>query len=351
MSLRKLTLSNNEKLGLFANLATMISAGIPIVEAAESLAEDAKGNLKKILDEMIHDTMQGQPLNVTLAKFPLVFDKVSVNIIKASESAGTLDVALKDLKDNLKKDIEFMDKVKSALTYPMVILAVFAGVVVLMLTFVIPKISKVFLQLRVVLPLPTKILVYTSDFIMNNVLLALLIIAVFLGVVIYLSRTQKRALINFVLGLPLIKNLAKGIDLTRFSRSMYLLLNSGIPITTALEFASEIVNQKDLSQALTDSREQVIAGHPLSDGLKNHRKVFPSIMIKIIEAGEKSGSLEKSMTELSEHFDYEVSKILRALMALLEPVILVVVGVFIGALMIAIIAPIYGLISQVGAPR
>lgn len=351
MKQQKITLSNNEKLGLFSNLATMISAGIPIVEAAESLAEDAKGNLKKILDEMIRDTMQGQPINVSLAKFPLVFDKVSVNIIKASESAGTLDVALKDLKENLKKDMEFMDKVKSALTYPMVILAVFGGVVVLMLTFVIPKISKVFLQLKVVLPLPTQILVYASNFIMNNFLLAVLLLTIFLGLITYFARTQKRSLINFFLSLPLIKNLAKGIDLTRFSRSMYLLLSSGIPITTALEFASEIVNQKDLSQALTDSREQVIAGKPLSDGLKSHRHIFPSIMIKIIEAGEKSGSLEKSMTELSEHFDYEVSKILRALMALLEPVILVVVGVFIGALMIAIIAPIYGLISQVGAPR
>ena len=351
MKLKRISLSNNEKLGLYSNLATMVAAGITVVEATESLLEDSKGNLKIILEVIIADTTQGQPLSISMAKFPLVFDNVTVSIIKAAEDAGTIDVVLKDLKESIKKDMEFMDRVKSALTYPIVIMIVFAGVIVLMITFVIPKISKVFAQLRVELPLPTKILVFSSNLIMNNIALFLIVFVLTIMALVWFIKTQRNLFINFVLGLPFVSNLAKEIDLTRFSRSMYLLISSGISITTSLEFAAEIVSRREMVKALHNTKELVSAGHPMSVGLKKRRDVFPGIMIKIIEAGERSGSLERSMGELEEHFDYEVSRQLRLLTSLLEPIILVAVGVVIGGLMIAIIAPIYGLIGQVNVER
>ena len=351
MKLKRISLSNNEKLGLYSNLATMVAAGITVVEATESLLEDSKGNLKIILEVIIADTTQGQPLSISMAKFPLVFDNVTVSIIKAAEDAGTIDVVLKDLKESIKKDMEFMDRVKSALTYPIVIMIVFAGVIVLMITFVIPKISKVFAQLRVELPLPTKILVFSSNLIMNNIALFLIVFVLTIMALVWFIKTQRNLFINFVLGLPFVSNLAKEIDLTRFSRSMYLLISSGISITTSLEFAAEIVSRREMVKALHNTKELVSAGHPMSVGLKKKMedKVFHSLMILL--SGERSGSLERSMGELEEHFDYEVSRQLRLLTSLLEPIILVAVGVVIGGLMIAIIAPIYGLIGQVNVER
>lgn len=351
MKLEKLTISNSDKLSMISNLSTMINAGITITEALDSLIEDAKGNLKKILEVANADIIQGQPLNASLAKFPLVFDKVTVNIIKASEKAGTLDTALKDLKENIKKDIEFTDKVKSAMTYPLVIMVVFVGIIVLMLTFVIPKIAKVFLELKLNLPLPTRILIAVSKFIFTYTIPTIIGLAAMALFFFWLYRTKKRDLLNFLFSLPYVSNLAREIDLTRFSRSMYLLLNSGVAIITALEYAADVVAKKDIINSLIHAREMVASGRRLSEGLRTKKNVFPSIMIKIIEAGEKSGTLERSMLDLSEYFDYQVSNTLRLLMTLLEPLILVAVGVSVGSLMIAIIAPIYGLIGQIGTVK
>ncbi len=154
------TLSNNDKLSFIGTFSTLISAGIPILETVESLHEDAKGNTKKILELIGDDLVQGKSLHISFSKFPRVFDKVMINIIKASEEAGTLDVVLKDLKKQIQKDMEFSDNVKSALTYPIIIFVVFLSVLFIILVVAMPKIATVFEQLKVDLPLPTKILIY-----------------------------------------------------------------------------------------------------------------------------------------------------------------------------------------------
>ena len=143
---KHVSISANDKITLISNLTTMLGAGIPILETVDSLLEDAKGNQRKLLQVLRDDLIQGQPINTTFAKFPRIFDKITVNIIKASEEAGTLDVTLKDLKENIKKEMEFNDKIKSALIYPSFIVVVFFAVLLLILVVVVPKISTVFLR-------------------------------------------------------------------------------------------------------------------------------------------------------------------------------------------------------------
>lgn len=348
MKTEKATLSNSEKIELVSNLGTMFSAGIPILETVESLLEDAKGGSKKILETMRADLTQGQHVSYTFAKFPNVFNKVTVNIIKASEEAGTLDVILIDLKENIKKDIEFSDKVKGAFIYPLFIMAVFALVLLVILLFVVPRISQVFSRLKVELPLPTKILIFLSDSLIHYTIpVVASVILTSLGI-FFLYKTRRRMFINILFSLPLISGLARSIDLTRFSRSLFLLLNSGIPITSALELCEDVVMKKDVGRAITHAKETVLSGKRLSEGFKDVKKVIPSIVIKITEAGERSGSLDKSMQDISEYLDYQVSKALRTITTLMEPLLLVFVGLLVGGMMLAIIAPIYGLIGQVG---
>ncbi len=348
MNTQNISIGSSEKIGLVSNLYTMLSAGIPILETVNSLLEDSKGNQKKILETLRDDLTQGKQLYQSFGKFPGVFDKVTINIIKASEQAGTLDVTLKDLRDNIKKEVEFTDKIKSALFYPILILFVFSGVLLMILTFVIPRISSVFSRLKVTLPLPTKILIFTSNILLTYTipLILLFIILLFLMYIFY--KKQKRLFFNLLFSLPLISTLAKEIDLTRFTRSLYLLLNSGLPITTTLELTQAVVMKREIAQAIAHCHEMILAGKRLSDGFKDNKHIFPGIMIKITEAGEKSGTLEKSMQDISEYIDYQVGKTLTALTALLEPVMLVVIGILVGGMMLAIIAPIYGLIGQVG---
>ncbi len=345
----KLTLKGGDKLALLGNLSTMITAGIPILESIDSLLEDSKGNTKRVLETMREDLMQGQHLYSSFAKFPEIFDKVTVNVLRASEEAGTMDVTLKDLKVQIQKDMEFNDKVKSAMIYPVVILAVFAGVLLLILTVVIPKISTVFSRLNVKLPLPTKILISASNLLLDYTVPFLVVMLVSLIFGVLLFKAQRRRILNVFYMAPVVSNLVKEIDLARFSRSMYLLLSSGITITNALDLSIQVVRRKDIEAAIKYAEDTVLGGKNLSQGFKNQKKIFSSIIIKIVEAGEKTGTLDKSMQDISEQQDYRVTNSLKNLTTLLEPVMLVVVGLLVGGVMLSIIAPIYGLIGQVSA--
>ncbi len=347
----KITIPASEKISLVGNMATMLTAGIPILEIVNSLSEDAKAGQKEILTALRDDITQGKQIYISLAKFPKVFDKVTVNVIKASEEAGTLEVTLNDLRETIRKQIEFNDKIRSAFLYPAFIGVTFVGVLLLNLIVVIPKIGVVFKNLRVELPLPTKILIFLSDVLTKNTLwVALGTIAIILGM--YLLFHFKR---NFVMGilfsLPLVSNVVKLIDLTRFSRSLYLLLYSGLPITAAMELTAEVVSTKKMQKVIEKCRETILSGKKFSEGLRTAQGYMPTIMIKLIEAGEKTGTLDKSMLEISEYFDYSVTNTLKNLTTLIEPIMLVLVGIVVGGMMLSIIAPIYGLIGQVGSVR
>lgn len=351
MKTENVSLSTNEKLGLLSNLSTMLSAGMPLLETVDAILEDSKGNQKKLLEVLKADLMQGKHVYYTFLKFPSIFSKVTTNIIKAAEEAGTLEVTLKDVKEGMKKDMEFRDRIKSALIYPTFVVGVFFLVFTMILVVVVPKIATVFLQLKVNLPLPTRIMIFMSNAVINYtipVIVGLVILCV-AGFILY--KKNKKAILNLFFQLPLISGLTRDIDLTAFSRSLFLLLNAGIPITSALDLTEDIVIRKEVASGIKHAREAVVGGRKISEGFKNKREIFPSIVIRITEAGEKSGSLDKSMLEISEFLDYQVSGRLKTIIALLEPIMLVFIGGIIGGMMLAIIAPIYGLIGQIGAAR
>ncbi len=348
MKTEHLTISNNDKIALISNLHTMLAAGIPILETIDSLHDGSKGSVKKLLETLRDDLMQGKHMYNSLAKFPGIFDKVTVNIIKAAEEAGTLDTTLQDLKITIKKEMEFSNQIRSALMYPIFIMLVFVGVLLMILVVVIPKIASVFSRLQVELPLPTKILIFLSNTVLTYTIPLIVGFVVFVVVFLYLYKRHKRVISGILFSLPLLSTLAKQIDLTRFSRSFALLLSAGIPITSALELAQDVVMKKSVEQAIAHSKDAVISGKKLSEGFKYAKNIFPNIMIKIIEAGEKSGSLDSSMQEVSDYLDDQVTNTLKTVTSLLEPIMLVGVGIMVGGMMLSILAPIYGLIGQVG---
>lgn len=341
------SLSNNDRLSLISNLATLLSAGIPILESVESLLEDAKGNQKKVLVQLKEDLGQGKTVSFSFSRNPDAFDPVTNNLIKASEESGNLDTVLKDMIATIKKDIEFTGKVKTALTYPLFVTVVFLGVFIVILTFVVPRVAKVFQNMRVDLPLSTQIMIALSNFFLNYYLFIVIGgIATLIGL-FSLYRSKRRYFLNIFFSFPLISKLARMVDITRFSRSMALLLSSGIPITEALDLCKDVVLKQEVSKAIITSHDMVASGKKLSDGFRNSKKIIPTIMIRITEAGEKSGTLDKSMQDISEHFDNEVSEVLKTVTSLIEPVLLVVMGLAVGAMMMAIISPIYQLIGNV----
>lgn len=237
---KNVRLSASEKIALISNLSTMLSAGIPILDAVNNLIEDSKGNQRKVLETLRDDLTQGHQVNYTLAKFPLVFDKVTVSVVKAAETAGTLDVTLKDLRESIREQTEFNDKVKSALLYPTFIVGVFTLVLFINLIFVIPRVAAVFKSLKVPLPLPTQVLIFISDLVVKNTIFFVLGVGVLIVILIYMF-TQKRGwILNILYSLPLVTDLVKLIDVTRFTRSLHLLLSSGLSIVGSLELVEDV---------------------------------------------------------------------------------------------------------------
>jgi len=348
MNYSNVKISGSEKISFISNLSTMLSAGIPILEVVDLLLEDSKGEIRKVLTVTRDDLSGGHRIHTSFAKFPNIFDKVTVNIVKASEEAGTLETALKDLRESTQRDIEFNDKIKSALVYPIFIFGVFFAVLIFMLSAVIPKVATVFKNLRIDLPLPTKIMVFVSDVITKQTSLVLLILGIIIFGVIFLYKLKKNMILDILFSLPLISQVVRFIDLTRFSRSMHLLLTSGLPITECLDLTSDVVIKRQMSKIIDQCKETVTSGKTLSQGLKLSKGYIPPIMVKLIEAGEKTGTLDKSMYDISVYFDYQVTGSLKTVTALIEPIMLVMIGVVVGGMMISIIGPMYNLIGQVG---
>src|SRR3989344_2763081 len=215
MTKYSISLSNSEKISFLSNLSTMLAAGISILEAIDALLEDSKGKNKKFLEIIREDIVQGNHLYFSFDKFPHIFNDITINLVKASEEAGTLEITLKDLRVSIQKEMEFSDKVKQAMIYPVLIGIVFLGVLLLILVVVIPKISEVFLRLNVVLPLPTKILIFTSNFFLKNTWLIIISTFVSVFLVSFLYKRNKSALLTPLYKLPFISTLVREIDLTR----------------------------------------------------------------------------------------------------------------------------------------
>lgn len=348
MKLKNVKIRNSEKLNLFVGLGIMLSAGIPILEVVDSLLEDSKGGIKIFLETLREDISQGKKISSAMAKFPAIFDQVTINVLRVAEESGTLETSIKEVQSTLQKEIKFRDKVRAAALYPLIVVVVFFLVILVVLFFVIPRVASVFTALRITLPLPTKILVFLSDSLRHQTLIVVLTLAiVVVGIsVVYIKK--RSWLMNKVASLPLISQIARGIDLTRLSRSLSLLLNSGIPITTSLELAQSVVVKEDVRRAVVELRETVASGRKMSEGLKKSPKIIPKFMIKMTEAGERSGSLENSMQYVSEYLEYQIEKTLATITTLLEPALLVVIGIVVGSIMLSIIGPIYSLISQIG---
>lgn len=344
--MKSVSLSSQERLNLISNLATLISSGIPILEAVDSLAIESKGNLAKVLKILKDDLNQGKTVADSFARSPKAFDLITVNLVKAAEEAGTLDTTLKDLTETIKKDMEFMDKVKGSLAYPALIVLVLFTVILINLLFVIPRVATVFIRLKIPLPLPTKILIATSTFLTHNTFAVIVGFIILVALIYLIFKTKKQAFLNILFLLPGISKLIIEIDLTRFTRGLSLLLRSGIPVTQALELCQDIVLKKQVKRVIGESLRLVNSGKTLSDGLSKS-KTIPAFMVRVTQAGEKSGTLEKSMQDLAEQFDSRVITRLKTLTTLIEPLLLIFVGLMVGAIMLAIIAPIYKLIGTI----
>ncbi len=346
--MKRVHLSSGQKLELFNNLYTMISSGISLSESVDLLLLETKGSERVLINDLKHSIEEGKTIASTFAKYPDVFDQVTIDLIRIGEESGKLDTILKDIEKNLKEDVTFMQKIQNALVYPIFILVVFAGVMTLMFVFVIPRISKVFDKLRIDMPLPTKILVFASHIVINYYPILIAGIIGVVAIIVYLYRTKKRVLLSFFFSLPLLHRLAIEVDIARVCRNTGLMLASGVPLLAALDLAEGIVVQQSVRAVFKTVIHKVSEGKTISDGMRQHIDVMTPVAVRMIETGERAGKLDQVFSHVGERFSSRITRKLEHITTLVEPVLMLVISLAIGGMMVAIMAPIYGIIGQIG---
>ncbi len=329
--------------------STMIDAGLPLVQCLNILAEQSESkNLRAVTANIARTVEQGSTLADSLRKHPRTFDDLFTNMVEVGETGGILDVILQRLAVYIEKAAALKRKVKGAMVYPASIIGVAILVIIFMLTFVIPTFAAMFQSLGAELPLPTKIVIWLSDFVRGYFFL---IIAALVGAVFALRsyhRTEngKSTIDALLLKVPVIGTLVRKVAVARFTRTLGTLVQSGVPILEGLRITASTAGNKVVERAVLQCRLSVTEGKTLAEPLKVSG-VFPPMVTQMISVGEQTGALDAMLSKIADFYDDEVNTAVNTLTSLLEPMMIVFLGVVVGGLVVAMYLPIFKLVTLI----
>lgn len=333
----------SEDLVIFSRqMATMVDAGIPIVQALEALHDQTTNpTFKKVIATMRDDIHVGSSLSAAFAKHPKIFDSLYCNMIKVGESGGVLATILERISQYLEKTARLVRKVQAALVYPSVIVCMACLITLILLVKVVPTFAGIYESFGRELPLPTRILIGFSNVLRTQLWLAALVVG---GAGFLLYRFQKtergaRAIDQFKLKMPIFGDLICKVAISRFSRTLSTLMQSGVPILESLEIVGKSCGNKIIEAVIVDVRESVRKGEGIAEPL-GRSDVFPPMVTRMIAIGEKSGQMEKMLNKIAEFYDDQVDASVSALTSLIEPLIIGFLGIVVGSIVIALFMPI-----------
>mgnify|MGYP001565702518 FL=1 len=346
--------ASTEDLVIFTRqLSTMISAGIPLLECLEVLQEQSdKPGLKLTLGEVIEKVRSGSDFSESITAYPRVFSKIYINMIKAGEASGQLDIILIRLAEFLESAQALKREIKSAMTYPVISLTLILLIVVGLMVFIIPQFEKIFTGLGITLPLPTRILM-TMSMIMKSYYWAWLpgIIGLIVGFMAIIKTNKGEYYYNWLsLRMPVFGDLFMKVAISRFARTFSTLIKSGVPILGALEIVAATSGNRLIENAINNAKENVRKGETLSEPL-SRSKLFPPMVTRMIGIGEKSGALESLLEKIAEFYDQQVKSAVEGLTSMIEPLMIGMMGVIVGGIVIAIMMPIFEIQSAVSKKK
>jgi len=328
-------------------LSTMISAGIPLLESLEILCEQTTDpGFRRVMDRIIERVRSGTDFSTALSEHPKIFTNIFVNMIKAGEASGNLDVILVRLADYMESIEEIKREVKAALTYPIVSLGLILAITVGLIVGIVPKFKTIFEQLGMKdLPGPTAVLLKISDFMRTQFLLMCgMIVAAVVAFMWALKTPWGRKLMDrFMLNMPVFGQLVRKVAISRFSRTFSTLIQSGVPMLGALDIVAGTSGNVIIEAAVLKAKDAVTRGEPLAS-----TKVFPPMVTRMIAIGEKTGALEKLLSKISDFYDAEVKAGAKALTSLIEPLMIGTMGLIVGSIVLAIFMPIIEIQKKLG---
>lgn len=329
---------------LFARqFSTMIDAGLPIIQCLEILhTQQMNKTFKKIIEDVKSSVESGSTLAEALKKYPNEFDNLFVNMVAAGEAGGILDTILRRLAAHMEKAAKLKAQVKGAMTYPIVTLVIAIAVLAIILVFVIPVFQEMFKDFGSELPLPTQMVVSASNFAKSNIIFIIvaLIIFIFAFRRVYKTNKGQETIDDIVLKLPVFGELLRKVAVAKFTRTMGTMLGSGVAILEALDIVAKTAGNKTIEKAIYVVRSGIAEGQTMADPLAETR-VFPSMVCSMIAVGESTGALDAMLEKIADFYDEEVDQAVDNLTQLIEPFMLVFLGVTIGGLVISMYLPIF----------
>ena len=341
---------NSKELAVFTRqFSVMIDAGLPLVQCLEILAgQQENKTFQKVLTGTRASVEGGSTLSASMRQYEKVFDALYVNLVEAGETGGILDTILQRLSAYIEKNVKLKRAVKSALVYPIAVLSVAAAVIVLLLWKVVPIFATLFAGLGVNLPLPTRIVIGMSNFVGSifGLLILVFVVGAVIGLKVWYGTPGGRMVIDrILLRLPLIGLLLRKIAVARFTRTLGTLISSGVPILEGLDITARTAGNAVIEKALLEVRKSLEAGRNLADPLRD-TNVFPGMVTQMIGVGEQTGAMDAMLQKIADFYEDEVDAAVKDLLAAMEPMMIVFLGVVVGGIVISMYLPLFTLIGQ-----
>ena len=339
-------ISLRDKIFFVQNLRIMIKGGLSLRAALQTVAEQISNKyFKEVIGNVWKEVESGVTFSQALEKYPKVFSDLFINMIKSGELSGNLEQVLERLHIQMKRDHDLISKVKGAMIYPAVVLIAMVGIGTAMIIFVVPKLIAIFEEFRAQLPLPTRILIGISKFITGHGLIVAggLFLFVFLFTKFYQSQSGKKFFHKLFLKLPVMANIVKKINLARFCRTTSSLLKTDIPIVQSLKITSLVVSNLYYRAALVDASQKITKGLQINKVLSDYPKLFPPTVIQMLKVGEESGAVEEVLDEVAQFYEEDINQVMETLPSIIEPILILVLGLGVGGMAVAVIMPMYSL--------
>jgi type IV pilus assembly protein PilC len=330
--------------------ATMIDAGLSVVKCLDILQKQTRNpRLKEVIGQVKHDVAGGTSLTEALQRHPRIFSGLYVNMVRSAEAGGILDIVLDRLATFLEKEQETRNKIKSAMTYPVVVFGFAMLMLVALLFFVLPKFKVIFDTMELKLPLTTKLLLNSADYVRSYWYVGLVLLV---GTIVFMklfTQTEKGryALDHLKLRIPVFGDLMLKTAVSRFARTFGTLISSGVPVLRALEIVADTAGNRVIAETVARAGASIKEGDKISTPLFGSR-IFPVMVTQMVAIGEETGRLDQMLSKVSDFYDSEVDATLKGLTSLIEPLMIVGLGVIVGFIAVSVISPIYQLVGSIG---
>ena len=339
-----------EKIAFIQNLDLLLKSGVSAPRAMRIIAKQTNnGKFRKIVETMALDVEAGKALHETMAAYPKIFSQIFVSMIEVGELSGNLEKSLEYLRIQLQREADLKSKTKGAMIYPGVIVSAMVVIGILLGIFVLPKLTATFKEFDTDLPFLTRVVIHVSDFMENNAVLVIIGLFVFVGAVVAGLKTPagQRIFAFVFLHFPMIGPIVKKINIARFSRILGSLMKSGISVVQGLAVTGEALGNVYYRDAMATTATDVKLGKSLTDSLGKSPDLFPYIVTQMLAIGEETGNLEQILDQLAEHNEAEIDDTMKNLSSIIEPMLLLVIGVVVGFLALALIMPIYNITQSI----